>query len=161
LSDTGASLTTTDANGSEWRGVAIKEATITLIIAKTPSETFSATILVTPRDDYHAPSMRAEPTHSSKPRDLLGVLGWYTPFPDGILYKPEYGTQPEEGTGPWTGSFVTGAVAGFSASELLVSDDYDEPGHTYSDADSTCNSAPGNLSDTAESYYSVNRHCGT
>lgn len=161
-SSTGATFSMSDANGSNWKGVATETATITVAVAAEPEDfSAAATISVDPRDKYHAPSMRAEPTHSSKPRDLLGVLGWYTPFPDGNLYKPEYGPQPEEGTGPWTGSFVTGAIAGFFESELLVSDDYDERGPTYPDADSTCSSAPGNLSDTAESYYSVNTHCGT
>ena len=159
-SSTGATFSMSDANGGEWRGKATEGVTITVAVAAVDFSA-AATISVDPRDDYHAPSMSAEPTYSSKPRDSLGVLGWYTPFPDGILYKPEYGPQPEEGTGPWTGSFMAGAIAGFFASELLVSDDYDEPGPTYADADSTCSSAPGNLSDTEESYYSVNSHCGT
>ena len=159
-SSTGATFSMSDANGGEWKGKATEGVTITVAVAAVDFSA-AATISVDPRDDYHAPSMSAEPTYSSKPRDSLGVLGWYTPFPDGILYKAEYGPQPEEGTGPWTGSFMAGPIAGFFESELLVSDDYDEPGPTYPDADSTCSSAPGNLSDTEESYYSVNSHCGT
>ena len=159
-STTGASLSVSHTNRSEWPGKATETVTVSLFVDSGIDT--SATVVVEPRTDYKAPKMYAPESYESEPRES-GLLGYYRPWPlappgeDPYTYAYQYAPEPDSGTGPWTGSFMTGNISAFG-SVLHISDDYD--GFQHPDVDSTCVQASENLGDYG-SYSEVNAHCGT
>ena len=154
-------LSTQDASGSEWRGVATEDATITLIIGE---EKYSADISVNLRTVFSGFSIPALNVTELQ-YEALPVLGRYSI--DRELTAP-FGS-PIAGTGPWSGTYITGDLdTGVSFSGVLrVSDDFHpetDKQPTYAaphKIDSTDCANPEQLDTDPQSYYSVNLNCDT
>ncbi len=151
-SSEGRVLLTSDANSSEWSGVATKEVTVTVAV-KSEEWSDSKTIKVKPRTGYSAPKLRADVEYSG---DLSGNR-----HGDYALTDPGKGPTLLEGTGPWAGTVMAGPIAALS-SRLRILDDYDPAGGPKYDGvhNNTCDLASEKLEDS-DSWLNVNDGCGT
>ena len=85
---------------------------------------------------------------------IPGRLGFYEIDPD-VSPSPIVKTS----SGPWAGNYMIDKVPALS-SELHISKDYARNGPTYSTPDTTCYGSSV-LRGIDQSYYSLNRSCGT